>query len=135
MFFRIMEKEIRKEFITERTSWIVQNGQLILFDDFENANEDELLYLIPKAANYILENDVKDILRLTNVRNCSSSTKVVDISKVNTLKIKEHSKKSAVYGATTLQRVLVMFVSNFVRLEIKMFATKQEAINYLLAKD
>lgn len=127
--------EIHTEFVTERTSWIVERGTRILFDDYEGATENELLELIPQVADYILENDIQEVRRLTNVRNCSSSTKVVDVSKMATLKIRSNMKKAAVYGATTLQRVLVMFVSNFVQLDIVMFATKQEAIEYLLTDD
>lgn len=127
--------EIHTEFVTERTTWIVEGGKKILFDDFEDATENELLDLLPRVADYILENDIQEVRRLTNVRNCSSSTKVVDVSKMATLKIRENMKKAAVYGATTLQRVLVMFVSNFVQLDIVMFATKQEAIEYLLTDD
>ena len=112
---------------------IVRNEKEILVIDFSNLNETKMIELISKSrALIILENKPQLVLGIFNEKNYMTSN-VLKHYKSDNLDALKLIKKQALVGVSEPKRMIIKGYNFLLKRDVKVFESKELAIEYLLA--
>ncbi len=120
--------------MNERIQTIQHKGKSIISVDyrgFTTYNEKEYINTIEKATEYFI-NQGTDLLTLVDVNETYTNSTFVAKWKEATKKSRSHTKKSAVIGITGVKSILLNAINRFSDMSIKVFKTKEEALDWLV---
>ncbi len=110
---------------------IQKSGKTILEIDYSGANEDGMIALISEAAEKGLAKNERVLVLALHNKNYITH-RFVQHAKSVTQPVIHLIDKMAFVGLNTTQRIILMGYSIFFQKNFKAFATREEALNYLL---
>ncbi len=121
---------------TEETKIITHKGKDIIYLDYRGLKHpdkfQEKVGETIKRTKYYLENNIKDILVLTDLNDSYIYGDATRFLKESTKMARPFVKKSAVIGVSGAKRILLNMVNLFSGYETKSFQTKDEALDWLV---
>lgn len=108
-----------------------KDGKQFLEIDYADLNEQEMIDLISKAAELLKQKETPVYVLALHRKNFIKSA-FIQHAKVVTSPILHLIKKMAFVGLTPTQSLILKGYSIFFRKNFKVFATYEEAMNYLL---
>ena len=115
-----------------RTRFINHQGKQLLFIDFSNVNHEQAVAEAAAAKDIVRTQAKNSLLVLTDIGGAAFEPKVVQLMKDFTDFNRPYVRASAVVGATGLRRALVYAVSTFVKRELRVFDSVEEAKDWLV---
>ena len=116
----------------ERVQFIDYGGTEILYLDFSNADVQQVLEVIDKAAGVIRARPTKSMLTLTYTDKAKFDGDVIKAMKEFAKGNEPHVKAAAIVGIKGLQKIILDAVSLFSKREFGLFEDIDEAKRYLL---
>jgi len=118
-----------------RSRWITHRGKAIFYCDYSGFRDDvQALEAENREVIAELTRQAPDsVLELVDVRGSIGSRDAVNLLKASASKTRPHIRKSAVVGVEGMVKVLAQAVSRFSGLGITLFATEEEAKDWLVA--
>jgi hypothetical protein len=115
----------------DRVQNLTHKGKTIILVDLSNCKPEDSMAVIPIAQKKIAASPPKSARILTDVTNSTYTAQVAnaikEFGKANT----PYVKKSVVVGADGVRAILMNTVIFLTRREIKLFDTRQSALDYL----
>jgi hypothetical protein len=111
---------------------LIEHG--IVLQDFSNIPDQTGALALIQEARLFMETQPRDrsVLVLTDVTNSSFNQTVVDAMRALAVHHKPWVRASAVYGLTALMRVIVRALIALTGRDIKVFESRDSAIDYLM---
>ncbi len=126
--------------LTMALNWIKYKDKKILYIDYSNYQLEEILPQMRKAAEVCFRSKYK-VLILANFENISlgksyQRKKLIDecMSMGKNIFL-HHTDKSAVIGLSGIKKMFYSMYIRFTNHNIKLFKTKEEALDYLVVSD
>ena len=120
----------------EGTNIITHKGKDIIYLDYRGLkNPEEFKKKVGetiKRTEYYLENNIKDILVLTDLTDSYIYGEAPKFLKESTKLARPFVKKSAVIGISGAKRIFLNTVNMFSGYETKAFQTKEDALDWLI---
>ena len=121
--------------ITTTLRWIEHEGKPILFADYSGVDMLDLQNEVKANEQAIVElgsKGFRDLLVLTDVRNCHVDLAAVSAFQSVTTAMKPITKGSAVIGISKLRKILLEAVNRFSKLETRAFDNLEEGKEWLV---
>jgi len=93
--------------------WITHKGKKIIYINYADLKSDEMVKLVEKATQMIVDTKVNDNLVLTDVNNAVVSEEFMEAAKKNSKISLPLSKKSAIVGVTGMKKILLVTINRF----------------------
>lgn len=123
--------------VEERIQRIEYKGHTINYFNYSGLNrntEQEFLDTIQAATDFFFTLD-NNQLTIVDVRNAFTTSKIMAKWKETTKQTQHLMKKNAVLGITGVKAVLLDAIVRFSKANIKMFDTKEEALEWLISDE
>lgn len=111
--------------------WIEHKGKKILYIQYTGLKQSEMLDLIIKASQMILESKSNEVLSLTDVTDCFINNDFMELSKKQGLITLPLTQKAAVVGITGLKSILLKASNAFTPKPRVPFETIEQAKDWL----
>ena len=119
----------------ERIQWIEKDGIRILLEDFSNMDpDDDFPYFLSVAKGMIHAQPEHSVLALFDATGSRFNNKVLDQVKTFTDSNTPYIKAAAVVGIQGLLNIALQAVSRFAGRSFKVFATRDEAMEWLITQ-
>lgn len=114
--------------------WKKYKGKTILFEDYKNSNQNEIIELFKKANKLTLEADPSEkILVFANFKVPAVTGEVVQSFKSNeAIEAAKIIKKSAIIGEPDIVKQMVNFYTHFTKGKVQDFNKAEDALNWLI---
>jgi len=116
----------------DRVEWIQYKGKEILYCDYRNLNDEELIRLIRFIDELITSGNKKDLLKINDIRGQFATAAVLPEIKRSSKLLKPYIKKSAYVGITGVKRVLLEAINRVSNIGAKPFTELQAAKDWLV---
>jgi hypothetical protein len=117
---------------TMGAEWILYKGKKILYVKYGGLKPDEMLDLIRKATQMIVDSRSNQILSLSDLTDCFVNNEFTELSKKQGAISLPLTKKAAVVGITGIKNILLKAVNAFSPKPRVPFDTVQEAKDWLV---
>jgi len=117
--------------IEDRVYWKQVKGVDVLFSDFRNSNESEVINLLSLQLDHIVEKPNEMVYGISLVKNTSSFSFIMEESKRNPL-VKKNKVITAVVGLNIFQKVKLYLLNQLYSNTLRGFDTTEEALDYLV---
>ena len=123
------------DFFDERLRFVKHKGVAIFLIDFSECTTDKVLMLLEHVRAQIARHDKDSLLTLADFTGAQVDKNVATrIKEVLTLD-RPFVKRSALVGADSIPHVFYQNFKSFSRREIPAFATREEAMDWLVADE
>jgi len=121
--------------MTERIQFVDYKGKKILLEDFSNIkSETELIALMKQAGEIIRAQPKYSVLVAVDMTNARYSPRVVQASKEVSAGNTIYIRASTLVGISAGMNMLVQSINAFTGRKLKTFATREEAMEWLIAQ-
>ena len=120
--------------MNERIHFISHQKKQILLVDFSNCPSSEVEKIARAVPDYVTSEPRGSVLVLSDFTGASLDQHAIRTMKETAVFDKPYINKSALVGGGNLPEVLVENLKDFSRREFATFKTRQEALNWLVAK-
>lgn len=118
--------------MNDRIRFVAHAGKKILFADFSNCTSKEVLPLLDEIRRVVAKHPKGSLLTMGDFSNAQFDKSVATrIKEVLTLD-RPYVKRSAWVGTETLPKVFYENIKNFSKREIPTFASREEAMDWLV---
>ena len=117
----------------DRVEWINYKGKEILYCDFRNLNDEDLVRLIKLVDELVTTGAKKDLLKINDVRGQFATASVLPEIKRSSKLQKPYIKKSAYVGVTGVKKILLDAVNRISNIGAKPFTDLEEAKEWLVS--
>jgi hypothetical protein len=117
----------------ERISHVSHGNKTVLVADCSNCAPQELALVIDNVPAYVMKEPLGSVLLLADFSGSVFTKETVEHLKLAAVFDRPHIKKSAWVLTHNLDKTLCESVRSFSGREIRTFATRQEALEYLLS--
>lgn len=117
--------------VAGRARFILHRGKRIYLIDCAGLSPEQVLELMPQVASDVRAEPPGTVLTLTHIKDVRLDSRVNADLKHLAAGNKPHVKAAAVAGLSPLQLVIVNMVKHFSRRDFRVFATLDEAKDYL----
>ena len=111
----------------DRARFVEHKGKKIFVLDFSNCQPSDMHACIDECASQMRSQPKKSVYTITIATGAKFDSEVVDKLKKLTKENEPHVIKSAVVGATGMQQVVLMIVSNFSSRKFELFDSVEKA--------
>ena len=118
--------------VKDNVRFIEHKGKNVLLISFAGVDFEELVQVVKAAREIIQSAHHNSILALTDATDAHLSPAMAKALKEFTTENGPYIKASAVFGMSRLSRALYEAVIRFSRRKIVTFASKEEALDYLV---
>ncbi|OYT28412.1 hypothetical protein B6U98_04950 [Thermoplasmatales archaeon ex4572_165] len=119
--------------ISKYIKWIERKGGKILFIDYSECKEIDLISRIQEATDYIMQLNEKELHTLIDARKSYANNEVLESLKKSAKTIKPVVEKSAIIGMTETQKIILKVVNMFSNLGLKLFDDLESAEEWLIS--
>ncbi len=113
--------------------WITYKNVPILYTNWSNfPTEKEFLDATKETTNFVVEQNLGNLLELVDVTDSVTTTEIIKASKEAAILTKPFNKKKAVIGISGLKRILLNAVNRIASEKIVAFETKEQALEWLI---
>jgi hypothetical protein len=117
----------------ERIHFVKYKGKTILLEDFSGVKEeDEFIALLGEVEKVVHSMPKKSLLVVVDLTNARVSPRISQASKEATASNTPYVHASAIVGISTLMQIVLRAVSAFASRELTSFATREEAMEWLI---
>ena len=117
----------------ERIRFIDHHGRRILLVDLSNCSADEVEEIVHRDPDYISVQPRGSVLVLTDFSGAAFDRDALRAMKETAVFDKPFVKKSALIGTESFPREFYDELKSFSRRELRIFKTREEALNWLAA--
>jgi len=117
--------------LKNRIQNIIYNETEILYIDFRNLREDDLIELMKLVDNFVVETGKKNLLKLNDVRGQYTSTSILSEIKRSSKLQNPYIKKSAYLGIVGVKKILLAAINRVSSIGAKAFTEFDEAQKWL----
>ncbi len=118
----------------EKVRFIEHKEKKILFIDFSNAKEEEVLTTIEAAGVLIRKEPEGSLLTLTDVTHTRYNGQVIESMKEYTSGNKPHVKAAAILGVNRIKKIIYNKVMEVAKRKIQIFDTDVKAKDWLITQ-
>lgn len=118
--------------IENRIQFISHRDKKILFIDFSQCTPEEILALLPEIQDVITSEPKQSLLTMSDFTGAQVSHEAADRIKKTLVFDKPHVKRSAFVGAEKIPKVYLDAFKSFSRRDLPNFATREEALEWLV---
>ena len=115
----------------ERLRYVEHRGKRILLADVSACTEEQLLECIRAVPQYVTKQPEHSVLLLGDFTNTHFTKDTVEQLKIAAVFDRPHVAKAAWVLSDNLHKVLLESIRTFSAREIAVFATREEALDYL----
>ncbi|HEY1271932.1 MAG TPA: STAS/SEC14 domain-containing protein [Terriglobales bacterium] len=116
----------------DRIRQITHQGKQILLVDFSHCDAKQILRLLPEIQDIITAQPRSSVLALGDFTSAQITREVADSIKKTLVFDRPHVKHTALVGIEHVPKVLVESFKTFSRRELPAFATREEALDWLV---
>jgi len=115
----------------DRVYFLQNKGKEILYVDYSNLKADEVVDVLKKVNEQLVFRPKNSVLTLTNFEGTRFNSDTLNHFKQQVLETREYVKAGAIIGITGLQKIAYDVVSKFAKLDLTLFGSKEEALDWL----
>ncbi len=115
----------------ERLRYVDHRGKRILLADVSACNDEQLAECIKAVPEYVTKQPEHSVLLLGDFTGTHFTKETVEQLKIAAVFDRPHVAKAAWVLSDNLHKVLLESIRNFSGREIAVFATREEALDYL----
>ncbi len=116
----------------ERVTWIRHRGKDIVFTDLSGLTKsEEQIEVLKQAQGIICQQPEKSVLSMIDYTGVHYNMPAVEAQKEFSTAVGPHMKASTVVGITGILQVVYRSVVRITKRNIKTFATREEALDWL----
>jgi hypothetical protein len=115
----------------ERLRYVEHRGKRILLADLNACTEDQLAECIRSVPHYVTKQPEHSVLLLGDFTGAHFTKETIEELKIAAVFDRPHIAKAAWVLSDNLHKVLLESIRNFSGREIPVFATREEALDYL----
>jgi hypothetical protein len=115
----------------ERLRYLEHHGKRILLADVSACNEEQLAECIRAVPQYVTKQPEHSVLLLGDFTGTHFTKETIEQLKIATVFDRPHVARAAWVLSDNLHKVLLDSIRNFSAREIAVFATREEALDYL----
>ena len=119
----------------ERIRFITHRGQQVLLVDGSNCKPDEVSKLARLVPTYVTTQPRGSVLLLADFTGATFDKAALATIKEGTVYDRPHLKRSAWVGVEALPKVFYDNIKSFSRRDLPTFATREEALDWLVAEE
>jgi hypothetical protein len=119
----------------ERIRFITHRGQQVLLVDLSNCTAEEVSKLARLVPTYVTTQPRGSVLLLADFTGATFDKTALAIMKEGTVYDRPHLKRSAWVGVEALPKVFYDNIKSFSRRDLPTFATREEALDWLVAEE
>ena len=116
---------------TERLRYVEHRGKRILLADMSACTEEQLAACIRSVPQYVTKQPEHSLLLLGDFTGTQFTKETIEQLKIAAVFDRPHVAKAAWVLSDNLHQVLIDSIRNFSAREIPVFATREEALDYL----
>ncbi|MGH9492157.1 MAG: hypothetical protein ACRD2K_01525 [Terriglobales bacterium] len=116
----------------DRVRFITHQGKQILLIDYSGCTRQALLDILKESERIVLAQPPGSVLTLADVTGVEVSKDVVDEAKKVAVRERDRVKRAAIVGIESVPKVLFDAVQTFAAREYHTFATREEALDWLV---
>jgi hypothetical protein len=116
----------------ERIRFVTHREQRILLFDFTGCTAEEVAELAERVPQTVTAEPANSVLAVADFSGAEFSRDAVERIKIATALDRPHIKRSAWVGIENLPKALYDSIRSFSAREFPVFATREEAMNYLV---
>ncbi|MFZ0707706.1 MAG: hypothetical protein WAM71_19045 [Candidatus Korobacteraceae bacterium] len=118
---------------TERLRYVEHRGKRILLADMSTCTEEQLAECIRSVPQYVTKLPEHSVLLLGDFTGTHFTKETIEQLKIAAVFDRPHVAKAAWVLSDNLHQVLIESIRNFSAREIPVFATREEALDYLVS--
>jgi len=115
----------------ERLRYVEHHGKLILLADVSACTDEQLAQCIKAVPQYVMKQPEHSVLLLGDFTGTHFTKEILEQLKIATVFDRPHVAKAAWVLSDNLHKVLMDSIRAFSAREIAVFATREEALDYL----
>ena len=115
----------------QRLRFVQHKGKKILVADVSTCNDEQLAECIRAVPEYVTKQPEHSVLLLGDFTGTHFTKETIEQLKIAAVFDRPHVAKAAWVLSDNLHKVLVESIRNFSAREIAVFATREEALDYL----
>ena len=119
----------------DRVRFVTHQGKQILLIDYSGCTRQALLDILKESERIVLAQPPDSVLTLADVTGVQVSKDVVDEAKKVAVRERDRVKRAAIVGIESVPKVLFDSVRTFAAREYHTFATREEAMDWLVKED
>ena len=119
----------------DRVRFVTHQGKQILLADYSGCTRQALLDILKESERIVLAQPPGSVLTLADVTGVQVSKDVVDEAKKVAVRERDRVKRAAIVGIESVPKVLFDSVRTFAAREYHTFATREEAMDWLVKED
>lgn len=112
---------------------VMHKGKEIVIADFANKRGPELIEYMTQFSKDLVATGKKNLI-LMDQTNVVMTREISQIQKEHAVKLKDYQGKLALLGITGMQSIIAKAIMAIVSHDVKMFDTKEEAMDWLAGK-
>ena len=117
----------------ERIRYIEYAGKLVLLVDLSGCTADQLLEYTGLVPQHVTKQPEHSVLLLGDFAGAQFTKEIIERLKIATVFDRPHIAKAAWVLSENLHKVLLESIRKFSAREIAVFATREEALDYLVS--
>ena len=118
--------------MNERLQWVGYKGNNILYCDFRDLVEEEMIALIKTCDDIVIQSGKTDLLKINDVRSIYAMASLLPAIQKSAEKQKKYLKKTCYIGTKGIAKILDA-LNKMSKLKAKSFATPEEAMEWLVS--
>ena len=119
----------------DRVRFVTHQGKQILLIDYSGCTRQALLDILKEGERIVLEQPPGSVLTLADVTGVQVSKDVIEEAKKVAVRERDRVKRAAIVGIESVPKVLFDSVRTFAAREYHTFATREEAMDWLVKED
>ena len=116
----------------DRVRFITHQGKQILLADYTNCTRQALLDILAERERVALAQPPGSLLTLADVTGAHFTKDVVEHVKMMAVRERDRVKRAAMVGVDSVPKVFFDAVQNFAARDYHTFATREEALDWLV---
>jgi hypothetical protein len=116
----------------DRVEWIEYKGKQLLYCDYRNLYDDDVIRLIKIVDEVVLSSERKDLLKINDVRGQFATSAILPEIKRSSKLQKPYLKKSAYVGITGVKKILLDAINRVSNIGAKPFTDIETAKEWLV---
>ena len=124
--------QTRPDLAAGRVRFIMHRGKRVLSIDYSHCDIGLLKAVADEMHRVIAREPLDSVLTLTDVTGTSFDQESVEVLKSRVAANAPYVKRASVFGISGLQRLIYEAVKLFTKRKIPNFATREEALDYLV---
>ena len=119
----------------DRVRFVTHQGKQILLADYTGCTRQTLLDILKERERIVLAQPKGSVLTLVDVTGVETSREVFDEVKKVAVRERAQVRRAAVVGIESVPKVLFDSLKTFAAREYRTFATREEAMDWLVQED